>query len=110
VLENRKDLIRFLLLLLGQIGADDLSEAITPGGEPAPVQGTWLFAQWQALLEPMVRALAAEPTRLDEIDRLIKELDGTDAGRKILPPGWRDVWEPIWKAREGLRSPEGSRR
>lgn len=104
LLENRKDLIRFLLLLLGQIGADDLSMAIDmETGEQTQGQGTWLFAQWQALFEPMVRALAAEPTRLDEIDRLIKELDGTDAGRKILPPGWRDVWEPIWKAREGLR-------
>lgn len=110
LLENRKDLVRFLLLLLGQIGADDLANAIDMvTGEPTEGQGTWLFAQWQALLEPMVRALAAEPTRLDEIDRLIKELDGTDAGRKILPPGWRDVWEPIWKAREGLRPAEGSR-
>lgn len=111
LLENRKDLIRFLLLLLGQIGADDLANAIDMvTGEPTEGQGTWLFAQWQALFEPMVRALAAEPTRLDEIDRLIKELDGTDAGRKILPPGWRDVWEPIWQAREGLRSAESSRR
>lgn len=111
LLENRKDLIRFLLLLLGQIGADDLGNAVDMvTGEPTVGQGTWLFAEWQALLEPMVRALAAEPTRLDEIDRLIKELDGTDAGRTILPPGWREVWEPIWKAREGLRSAEGSRR
>ena len=105
LLENRKDLIRFLLLLLGQIGADDLANAIDMvTGEPTEGQGTWLFAQWNALLEPMVRALATEPTRLDEIHRLITELEGSDAGRKILPPGWREVWEPIWKAREGMRS------
>lgn len=110
LLENRKDLIRFLLLLLGQIGADDLSNAIDLIGDPKPGQGTWLFAQWQSLLEPMVRALGTEPTRLDEIERLITELAGTDAGRKLLPPGWRELWDPIWSAREGLRSAEGSRR
>lgn len=102
LLENRKDLIRFLLLLLGQIGADDLSEAIDVIYlDRVKNNGSWVFAQWQSLFEPMVRALAVEPTRLDEIDRLIKELQGSDAGRKLLPPGWREVWEPIWKARQG---------
>jgi hypothetical protein len=50
----------------------------------------------------MVRALAVEPIRLDEIDQLIRELQKTDAGTRLLPEGWESVWRPIWQAREAL--------
>jgi hypothetical protein len=105
LLENRRDLIRFLLLLLDQSGADDLSFAIEPEtGAQASQGGTWLFAQWQSLLEPMIHALASDPARLDEISRLMAELEATEAGRRLLPNGWRAVWQPIWQAREELRT------
>ena len=104
LLENRKELIRFLLLLLGQVGADDLSKVLDlESGSIVDGDSAWLFVQWQALFEPMVRALAAEPGRLDEIARLVGELESTEAGKRLLPPGWRGVWDPIWQAREGLR-------
>jgi hypothetical protein len=105
LLANRRDLIRFLLLLLDQSGADDLSNAIdVVTGANAAQSGSWLFAQWKALFEPMVRALSSEPERLDEIERLIKELEATEEGRRLLPTGWRTVWEPLWQARQELRT------
>ena len=86
LLENGRDLIRFLLLLLGEIGADDLAEAIDVWtGDKAPQGDAWLLAQWNALFEPMVRALAVEPARLDEIARLMHELEATEAGVQLLP-------------------------
>jgi hypothetical protein len=104
LLANRGELIRFLLLLLGGIGAEDPANAIdvltgdrVAGGE------TWLLGQWQALLEPMVRALAGEPGRLDEIERLITELGKTESSKALLPEGWTDVWDPIWAARGALQ-------
>jgi hypothetical protein len=105
ILRNRRDFVRFLLLLLGSIGADDLAHAIdVTTGDAAPQSGGWVSAQSDALLEPMVRALSSEPHRLDEIRRLIIDLDQSEAGRERLPPGWREVWEPIWQAREARRT------
>jgi len=106
LLRNRGELVRFLLLLLGQVGVEDLAKAVDVStGEPVPQGGSWPFAQTGALLETMVRALGAEPVRLDEVHRLIVELESTEAGRRLLPPGWRSVWEPIWRARLVLEKP-----
>jgi hypothetical protein len=103
MLNNGRDLTRLLLLLLGQIGADDLGGAVDVlTGDRAPQGTAWLSAEWQALFEPMVRALAVDPVRLDEINRLIAGLSTTPEGRRLLPTGWRDVWEPIWQARQQI--------
>lgn len=106
LLANRGELIRFLLLLLGGMGAEDPANAIDVlTGDRVADGESWLLGQWQALLEPMVRALAGEPGRLDEIQRLITELGKTEAGKTLLPDGWTDVWEPIWAARGALEVP-----
>jgi hypothetical protein len=105
LLENGRDVVRFLLLLLGEIGADDLERAIdVETGDTAPQTDGWVVAQWNALFEPMVRALAEEPIRLDEIARLVNELESTEAGRRLLPDGWHAVWGPIWQVREAVRT------
>jgi hypothetical protein len=52
----------------------------------------------------MVRALARDPAKIDEIGSIIEELAKTADGRSILPDGWQEVWEPIRAAREGIRS------
>lgn len=101
LLENRNELLRFLLLLLGQVGSDDLGKAFDlEEGREMKGDGRWLVAQWKSLLEPLLRTLASEPSRLDEIDRLLTDLDASDAGRKLLPPGWREIWGPVWEARQ----------
>jgi hypothetical protein len=103
LLENRGALVRFLLLLLGESAADDLTGAIDViSGEPSPQAEVWRRSQWHALFEPMVRSLARQPARLDEICQLIEDLSKTPAGRRLLPPDLRSVWEPIWEARQAL--------
>jgi hypothetical protein len=105
LLANSGDLIRLLLLLLGSSGSDDLSEAIdVVSGDRLGSTGTWIFATSDALLEPMIRALASDPARLDEIDRLVRELTATETGRQTLPDGWHKIWDPIWQARQTLRT------
>ena len=52
----------------------------------------------------MVRALARDPRQLDDIDRLVRDLARTEEGRALLPDDWDTIWEPIWAAREELRS------
>lgn len=103
LLKNGRDLVRFLLLLLGEVGADDLSSAIDIlTGEALPQGNGWQPSQWNTLLEPMVRSLARDPARLDDIHRVIAELIKTPDGRSLLPHGWRTVWDPIWAARQDL--------
>jgi hypothetical protein len=103
LLGNGSDLVRLLALLLGALDADDMAcatDLVT--GERSPQGEPWLFVHGHGLLEPMVRALANDPQRLDQIHRLVGELESTESGRRLLPSGWHDVWEPIWQARQTL--------
>lgn len=97
ILANPADLIRFLLLLLGDTesglaaAADDDKE-----GDGVPLGGGWLAALGSgALLEPLVRAYSRDPQRLHEIDRVLREIARANGGKVNLPPGWAEIWEPI---------------
>ncbi len=98
LLRNRSDLIRFLLLLLGNV--DDALAAIA-GDEPTTWEGggSWgTGSASEALLEPLVRAYSRDLTRLHEIQHVMEELAKTETGRQILPDGWDAVWGPIQAA------------
>jgi len=54
------------------------------------------------LLESMLRALAREPSRLDAVAQVVKDLAQIEGGLSRLPPGFLEAWEPIRAAREAL--------
>jgi hypothetical protein len=97
-LRSRSDLVRLLLMLLG--GSDpafgglvDVLSGERVAGSADPILGS------EALLEPLMRTFARDPTRLDEIDRLVSELARTSQGKDLLPDGWDEVWASIQAAR-----------
>lgn len=103
LLRNRGDLLRFLLLLLGgdpesagelELGPDTVAKILL-GEETADSHAP----EFLNLFEPMVRALAKDPARLDEIDRLVSDLQRTRDGRELLPSDWAAIWEPIRQVR-----------
>ena len=103
LLVNQRDLIRFLLMLLSQAGSDDLSAAVDMTDlEPSSGSNVWRLAQWDSLLEPMVTALATNPSRLDDIERLMSDLGKSGESPGLLPARWNEVWAPIWAARPGV--------
>lgn len=55
------------------------------------------------ILEKMLKALDRDPTKLDELARLIADLRRTPEGAALLPPGLDAIWEPIWEIREERR-------
>lgn len=101
VLDDPQKVLRFLQFLLNDETADPM------GGDPGPpVEGTGAGAgAWEegfVLLESLLRALAHEPKRLDEVAALLKELGDEEESRARIPPGLLGVWPAIWGAREGL--------
>jgi hypothetical protein len=54
----------------------------------------------EALLETLLRTLHRHPDRLDEVDRLLKDLEATETeAEPLVPPGLREVFLPILAAR-----------
>lgn len=98
MLRDPDRLIRFLLLLLSD--EDSRADGLGPRGVEA-----WL-GRWGRgsiddlpLLELLIRAVDRYPDRLDHIDALLRDLADNEA--EVLPPGFRDIWEPIWASRKG---------
>lgn len=105
LLTNPQELLQFLLLLLGGIG----DAAFLVAGKGGKAWGDGRMFGSPSLFEPMIRALARDPERLDEIAGLIHELSKTDEGRRLLPDGWESVWGPVWQARSLLIAQRGTR-
>lgn len=96
MLRDQDRLLRYLLLLLSDVDAVG-ADTNTGAGE------AWL-SEWPGhgwtdipLLELLVRAVDRFPERLDHIDGLLRDL--TEHRDEVLPPGFQEIWQPIWKSR-----------
>ena len=102
LLSNRDRLIAFLLLLLAADGGDaeaalDSLEHLGQRGDPrGRTDGVGL-----PLLEPMLRALDRDPDRLEEIARLLGELDASEQTARLIPDELRTLWKTIEEVRSG---------
>ena len=101
ILDDPGKVLRFLQFLLDD-GATESSELqIQDHGTDGASNG--YRSGGYVLLESLLRALAAAPKRLDEVEAVLREL-GTDSDAHTrLPDGLLEVWPAIWAAREAIR-------
>ena len=100
ILENRQQVMRYLLMLLfanDEQLASSLIQAWDGEG-----QGDVADVLELPLFESLVRALYRDPAQLDSVAQLVEDLRKTERGRKLLPEGFAKVWEPVQKARAQL--------
>ena len=104
LLKDRRRVLQLLLLILMGEGADVsafVQAARRDGTAPQASFGIWDQA---TLLEALLQSLSLDPRRIDDAARLISDLEGTPEGKNLLPEGLNEIWEPVWAAREALRS------
>jgi hypothetical protein len=99
---SRPDLFLQLvsLLLTASGDSDSFSTAdfsITGEGSGA----SWLM-NGAGLLETLLSALSRSPKALDDVNRLVGQLQASAKGREVLPPGWEELWESVQMARKKL--------
>jgi hypothetical protein len=102
LLGDRDKVLRFLQLLL----ATDLPEGMGGfgghnAGEPT---GQNASAGSVALLETLLRTLHRDPTRIDSVAEVVRDLSKTEDGTNTLPDGFLALWTPIAAARESMRA------
>lgn len=110
LLNDRDRLLRFILVLLADdVDADGMLDELEhilsgrDGDAPAPARGT-LGDSGIPLLEPLLKTLHRDPDRLDEIDRLLADVEraGGDGG-VLIPDDLRQLWATITALRAGER-------
>lgn len=101
LLRSRDQVLRLLLLLLaeGEVSVADVVIATTD--DEKGEQRRRSSGEMLALLEPLMRAVARDPRRLDDAARLIEDLRRTPEGAALLPEDLAAIWAPIWKVRQG---------
>jgi hypothetical protein len=105
LLADRERLLRFILLLLSDDSnsdrmLDELEALLTENRSGMTGNGT-PHTLGLPLLEPMLRALHRHPGRLEEIDRLLRDV--RQAGGEtadLLPPDLEGLWATINELRE----------
>jgi hypothetical protein len=103
LLENRRQVLRYLLMLLAEDGGMMVVRDLgTDGREDSGAEGDG-NRTGMPLLEALLSTLERQPSRLDQVAQLVKDLRSTAEGRALLPERFDEIWEPIWELR-GRRS------
>ncbi len=101
ILDNPQKVLRFLQFLLDDGASEPLdSTSHDPGMEGSSNDHS---VEGFVLLESLLRALANEPSRLDEVNSVLHDL-GEDGDSQRIPAGLQELWPAIWAAREMTRS------
>jgi hypothetical protein len=93
-IDTPEKFLRFLYLMLALGGA---------AGAKLPIGSTGGFGSWSSdgagVFETLVRALATNPSGLDDLARLVERMRTQNESASSLPPGFDEVWGPVWQAR-----------
>jgi len=88
--------LRFLALLLSLGGSSELAGLL--GGRPGTTgAGSWNVGP-VGVFETLLRALGAKTSALADIAPLVERLRRTETGRQVLPEGFEELWDLVWKA------------
>jgi hypothetical protein len=98
LIENRDQLLRYILFLLGSgdeaaSSSGDLRKLLTSGQDG---QGRALPHPY--LLETMLRALHRGPAQLARVASLLEVLRKEPSSSELLSSDFQKIWEPIWDA------------
>lgn len=98
VIRNREGFLRYLLLLLGDLGYGATSPS-ADGSQTSSLWGTVGFGG-VPLLEELVRAYAREPCRLTEVGRVVQQLIDECNEAPIIPEDFLETWRIFQRAME----------
>ena len=104
LLKDKSQVLRLMLLLLSLDGRSDPGGLIVGPGRTNG--GNWASQGMIPLFECMIRALARDQRRLDDLNHLIQDLRSHPDTKDLLPDRIDEIWEPIWEARKMIGGDE----
>lgn len=98
VVNNRDGFLRYLLLLLGDLGKGWIPPAPGDGGG----NGKWIVGGYDGmpLLEELVRAYSRDPQQLREVEAVVKKLTEGQKEEQIVPSEFLALWDVFKTALE----------
>jgi hypothetical protein len=103
VLRSPEQLLRYLAFLLADPDNDresaiEMLDLLDPDKRSSGVFDGELQAGLP-LFEGLVRAYDRDPERIDRVAELVERLERSQYGRELIPPEFKQIWEPVLAAR-----------
>jgi hypothetical protein len=95
--DTMEKFLHFLALLLA-LGSP--IENSSPEGA-GTIRGGWSVGHL-GVFEALIRALGSGSSALIDLEPLVSRLQNTEAGKQVLPAGFDDLWDLVWKAQQIL--------
>jgi hypothetical protein len=101
LLQDKTQLMKLLMFLLGD---GESSPLIEIGGTPKDGNSgnSWSMYGENTLFEMMVKALHRDKRRIDEVEKVVRDLARVGDGSSLFPEGFEQIWQPIREARERM--------
>ena len=98
LLSNQRDVLRYLVFLLGDPAYDEWFGTGDGRGQRWAFDPSIGFTSELALFEPLVKAAARGDDALERVASLVDELRGMERLEQLLPDGFDDLWSAVWAA------------
>lgn len=97
-LKNQADVLRYLMLLLGDTTTEEGSG--TGDGAGWLLNGPGGMRDDVIVFEPLVRALTLGGAALERVAKLHHDLQELERDTPLLPEGWEELWGAVWEAHQ----------
>ena len=101
IVSNRENFLRYLLMLLSEgefaYFVQDLENRLERGRGD---RQKWISFEDMPLFEELVRAFSRDPEKIQRISMLVEDVSKMEGGKKILPAGFKELWETFKKAKK----------
>ena len=100
LLGSKEDVLRYLILLLGDPSYDSWAAQLGGSGERhfKPIAG--YGADDYALFEPLIRAAGRDEVALVRVASLVDDLRKLEGGQDLTPDGFDDLWAAVWEVHQ----------
>lgn len=103
VLKSKQDVLRYLLLLLGDPSYDALLTELAGTGEAGFHPESRGTGTGVALLEPLVRAIGRDDEALARVASLVDDLRALPDGSDRVPDDFDTLWDAVWQVHREAR-------
>lgn len=98
IVSNRENFLRYLLLLLSEGEFAYFIHEVD--NKPGSGDGQkWISFEDIPLFEELVRAFSRDPEKIQRISKLVEDVCKMEGGERILPAGFKELWETFRKAK-----------
>jgi len=97
VINNTSKFIKYLLFLLAD-NDNKMAQLINIESRMRSSSNNRVDTISIPLLEELVNAYSREPSKIQDIKKIIDDLLETEQGKNVLPESFDKVWNPIWEA------------